>query len=80
MNGFVQRELIGKPEAQMNLGLAALDTPEDKVRQLYLAVLSREPSAGEMELMLAEFQTAPETAPANIAAAMVMSAEFLYLQ
>ncbi|MFZ4483681.1 MAG: DUF1549 domain-containing protein [Chthoniobacterales bacterium] len=80
MNGFVQRELIGKPEAQLNLGLAALNTPEDKVRQLYLAVLSREPSAGEMELMLAEFQTAPETAPANIAAAMVMSAEFLYLQ
>lgn len=80
MNGFVQREVIANPEAALNRGLAAAGTPEEKIRQLYLAVLSREPSVEEMELMRGEFDKNPESAPANIAAAMVMSAEFLYLQ
>jgi hypothetical protein len=80
MNGFVQREVLAQPDAVLNRGLAEAASPEDKIRRLYLSVLSREPSPGETDLMRAEFEADLETAPANIAAAMVMSAEFLYLQ
>lgn len=80
MNGFVQREVLAQPEAVLNREVAAADSPEEKIKRLYLTVLSREPSAEEMNLMLDEFEADPESAPTNIAAAMVMSAEFLYLQ
>ena len=80
MNGFVQREVIAKPEAQLNEDLAEADTPDEKIRQLYLSIFSREPDAEEATALQSEFESSPEAATANIASAMLMSAEFLYLQ
>jgi len=80
MNGFVQRELVGKPEAQLNVELAGAEEPEEKIRRLYLSIFSREPTPEESAELEAEFAASPETASANIASAMIMSAEFLYLQ
>ena len=80
MNGFVQRELVGKPEAQLNVELAGAGEPEEKIRRLYLSIFSREPTPEESDELKAEFAASPETASANIASAMIMSAEFLYLQ
>jgi len=80
MNGFVQRELIAKPDARLNLDLQSAESPAEKIRRLHLAIFSREPTAEETEQLTAEFDAAPESAAANIASAMIMSAEFLYLQ
>lgn len=80
MNGFVQRELIAKPDARLNLDLAGAETPAEKIRRLYLAIFSREPTPEETGALGPEFEASPEGAPANIASAMIMSAEFLYLQ
>ena len=80
MNGFVQRELIAKPDARLNLDLESAETPPEKIRRLHLAVFSREPTSDETGQLAAEFEAAPATAVANIASAMMMSAEFLYLQ
>lgn len=80
MNGFVQTELINKPDAHLNRDLENASTPEEKIRQLYLAVFSREPTADELTLMGEEFATSPQAAVANVASAMIMSAEFLYIQ
>lgn len=80
MNGFVQRDLVGKPDARLNVELAAADKPDEKIRRLYLSIFSREPTAGEADELAAEFAATPDAATANIASAMIMSAEFLYLQ
>ena len=80
MNGFVQSELINKPEARLNRDIERASEPEEKIRQLYLGIFSREPSAEELALMIDEFAASPEGAAANVASAMIMSAEFLYIQ
>ncbi len=80
MNGFVQAELINKPDAHLNRDIGRASAPEDKIRQLYLGIFSREPSAEELALMKEEFAASPEGAAANVASAMIMSAEFLYIQ
>jgi hypothetical protein len=80
MNGFVQRELVGRPEVLLNRELEGAASPVEKIRKLYLAILSREPSPEELAMLGEEFGHSPDTAPANIASAMLMSAEFLYVQ
>ena len=80
MNGFVQQELIAKQESKLNETVREAPEPADKIRKLYLAIFSREPTAEEAEALASEFERAPATAHANIASAMLMSAEFLYLQ
>jgi hypothetical protein len=80
MNGFVQHELIAKQESKLNETVREAPEPADKIRKLYLAIFSREPTAEEAEALASEFERAPATAHANIASAMLMSAEFLYLQ
>lgn len=80
MNGFVQQELIAKEKSKLNKDVREAPEPSDKIRQLYLAIFSREPTADEIAALEAEFERAPATAQANIASAMLMSAEFLYLQ
>lgn len=80
MNGFVQREIVGKPEALLNRELESATMPEEKIRKLSLAIFSREPTAEELTMLAEEFEHSPEAAQGNIASAMLMSAEFLYLQ
>ena len=80
MNGFVQAELVEKPDAQLNRNVGSASSTEKKIRQLYLGIFSREPSAEEISLISEEFSNSPATASANVASAMIMSAEFLYLQ
>ena len=80
MNGFVQAELINKPDAHLNRDVDGASTPDEKIRQLYLGIFSREPSDEEVALMTEEFKASPEAAAANVASAMIMSAEFLYIQ
>lgn len=80
MNGFVQREVIAKPEARLNADLAGAETAEEKIRRLYLSIFNREPAPEEVSALGAEFDDPSGTATANIASAMIMSAEFLYLQ
>lgn len=80
MNGFVQTELINNPEARLNRDIDRASAPGEKIRQLYLSIFSREPSAEELAVMKEEFAASPEGGVANVASAMIMSAEFLYIQ
>lgn len=80
MNGFVQTELVARADARLNLDIEEASSPADKIRRLYLGIFSREPSSEEAALMAEEFAVSPSSAVANIASAMIMSAEFLYLQ
>jgi hypothetical protein len=80
MNGFVQTELVNKTDAQINRDIEKAPSAAEKIRRLYLGIFSREPSAEEATLMAEEFAASPSTAAANVASAMIMSAEFLYIQ
>jgi hypothetical protein len=80
MNGFVQRQLVNKPDAHVYKSLQNVTSTHEKIRRLYLAILSRPPTTQEMEWMLAEVESAGDQAYRNIVGALVMSSEFVFLQ
>ncbi len=80
MNGFVQREIIGNPKSLLFQDLAGIDDPRDQIHRLCITILARPPSEAEMEWMLEEVTNHGESGIRNLAAALVMSSEFLFLQ
>lgn len=80
MNGFVQRELVNKTSAHLYKSLGSASSEKEKIRRLYIAILSRPPSDEEMSWMLEEVKKQGDAGYRNIVSALVMSSEFLFLQ
>ena len=80
MNGFVQRELVNNSSAHLYKSLDGATTDKEKIRRLYVAILNRPPTAGEMTWMLDEVAKQGAAGYHNIVSALVMSSEFLFLQ
>lgn len=80
MNGFVQRELVNKPTAHIYKSLEGASTTNEKIRRLYIAILSRLPTDEEMLWMIDEVNQQGDAGYRNIVSALVMSSEFLFLQ
>lgn len=80
MNGFVQRELVNNSSAHLYESLKGTFSDKEKIRRLYIAILSRPPTDQEMEWMLDEVKSERVAGYRNIVSALVMSSEFLFLQ
>ena len=80
MNGYVQEQLVNNTGASLYKSLEGATTDEEKIRRLYVTILSRPPSTEEMGWMLDEVKKGKETGYRNIVSALVMSSEFLFLQ
>jgi hypothetical protein len=80
MNGFVQRQLVNNSNAHIYKSLEGASSDEEKIRRLYIAILNRPPTEKELGWMLEETALAGEAAWSNIAASLIMSSEFLFLQ
>jgi len=80
MNGFVQDQLVNRSDAHLYKCLEDVTSDAEKVRRLYLAILSRTPTAEEMELMLDELKARGDEGCRNVVSCLVMSSEFLFLQ
>ena len=80
MNGFVQDHLVNRSDAHLYKCLEGANTPQDQVRRLYLTILNRPPTSHELEWMSDEVKINGEAGICNIAAALVMCSEFVFLQ
>ncbi len=80
MNGYVQQQLVNNSGASLYKSLEGAATDEEKIRRLYVTILSRPPSSEEMGWMLEEMKKGKEAGLRNIVSALVMSSEFLFLQ
>jgi hypothetical protein len=80
MNGFVQGKLVNQSGAHLYKCLDGVKSEHETVRRLYVSILSRPPTAQEMEWMLEELKTRGDAGRRNIVSALVMSSEFLFLQ
>jgi hypothetical protein len=80
MNGFVQRQLVSNSSAHLYKSLEGTKSDSEKIRRLYLAILSRPPSEEEMGWMMEEVKSQGEEGYRNIVSSLVMSSEFLFLQ
>ena len=80
MNGFVQGKLVNRPDAHLYQCLNGAGSDSEKIRRLYISILSRPPDDEEMGWMLDELKGRGEEGVRNIVSALVMSSEFLFLQ
>ena len=80
MNGFVQKQLVNNPGAHLYKSLEGASDAKEKIRRLYIAILSRPPSEEEFRWMLDEVNLSGDEAWPNIVSALVMSSEFLFVQ
>ena len=80
MNGFVQKKLVNSSAAHLYKSLEGVESDAEKIRRLYLAILSRTPTTEEMALMLDEFAARGDEGCHNVVSSLVMSSEFLFLQ
>ncbi len=80
MNGFVQKQLVNNSSAHLYKSLEGATSEKEKIRRLYIAILSRPPSDEEMTWMLEEVKVEGDAGYRNIVSALVMSSEFLFLQ
>ena len=72
MNGYVQKQLVNNSGASLYKSLAGAGTDEEKVRRLYITILSRPPSPEEMGWMIEEVKASGEDGYRNIVSALVM--------
>lgn len=80
MNGFVQEQLVHNKDAHLYKSLEGASDAREKVRRLYIAILSRPPSEEEIGWMMDEINLGGEASWPNIVSALVMSSEFLFVQ
>jgi hypothetical protein len=80
MNGFVQNQLVNRRAAHLYKSLDGAASDAEKIRRLYLAILSRTPTADEMAMMSEELEARGEEGCRNVVSCLVMSSEFLFLQ
>jgi hypothetical protein len=81
MNGFVQQRLVNNAGAHLYRSIEGVESDREKIRRLYLTILSRPPSDDEMSWMLEEISTRGAAEGCrNIVSALIMSSEFLFLQ
>jgi len=80
MNGFVQKKLVNRSGAHLYKSLEGVESDAEKIRRLYLAILSRTPTAEELALMLDEFAARGDEGCRNVVSSLVTSSEFLFLQ
>jgi len=80
MNGYVQDQLVNNSGAHLYKSLEGASTDQEKIRRLYITILSRAPSSEEMGWMLEEVKASGEDGYRNIVSSLVMSSEFLFLQ
>lgn len=79
MNGdlFSERGLLG-PHAPLMLAVRRAATPEDRVEAIYLAVVTRRPTADERAACVAALASGLE--PADLASALLNTKRFLFVQ
>jgi hypothetical protein len=80
MNGFVQAHIVNRDDADLYRCLEGVHDEEDQVRRLYLVILNRSPTHEELLWMSDEIRERGRNGIRNVAAALIMSSEFLFLQ
>ncbi|MBC7980112.1 MAG: DUF1549 domain-containing protein [Armatimonadetes bacterium] len=80
MNGYVQRQLVSNNDSHLYKSLEGASSVDEKIRRLYVAILSRAPTGEEMDWMKEEVTAQGEEGYRNIVSALVISSEFLFLQ
>ncbi|SHJ10161.1 Protein of unknown function [Rubritalea squalenifaciens DSM 18772] len=80
LNGQVETMVVSNESAALNKRLSSYSSPEDKIRVIFLSILSRTPTALEMDIMKEEVAQTGDKAYPNIISALLLTREFLFVQ
>jgi hypothetical protein len=80
VNGHVEKELVNNSGSELFKAVNKAGTPEEKIKSLFLSVLTRQPSTDEMAMMLEEVKASGDNAYKNIASALICTSEFMFMQ
>lgn len=80
VNGHVEKELINNSGAELFKNLNKAGSPEEKIKVLFLSILTRSPSEDEMAMMLDEVKANGDGGYKNIASALICTSEFMFMQ
>ena len=73
-------EVLSSPASRLSQALATSGTTADKVNTLYLALLSRQPTAAEKSILDGVIQERGDKAVADVAHALITGSQFLFVQ
>ncbi len=79
MNGSVQ-EMITNPDSLMIRSAKKRESAEEQVKDIFLTVLARKPTAAELTRSVAAVKEAPETASSDLIWSLLSGLEFLFVQ
>lgn len=80
LNGHVEKMIISNPDAAIHGTLNTVSSSKDKIRLLFLATLTRQPTELELSVMETEVKQSGDKGYQNILSALLLSREFLYIQ
>jgi hypothetical protein len=78
LNGPIA-EMLTNANSVFTRELGRANTPEEKIRKIYLTMLTREPTAAEMETLLAEVEASGEQGYDNIVWALLNTQQFMFV-
>jgi hypothetical protein len=79
LNGFIDAEVVSE-HSQLSATIAKIADPADKVRALFLMILSRQPSDKELALVMKNAAADGKDAIADIAWSLLNTNEFLFVR
>lgn len=80
LNGHVEKMIVSNKSAAIHQKLTSYTSPEDKIRVIFLSILTRTPTEQEMSIMREEVSQVGDKAYPNIIAALLLTREFLFVQ
>lgn len=80
LNGHVEKMIVSNKGAAIHKKLSSYTSPEDKIRVIFLSILTRTPTEMEMSIMKEEVSQTGDSAYPNIIAALLLTREFLFIQ
>ncbi len=78
LNGEVERNLVSNDGAYIFKQLEKGKTPEEKIKILFMSILTRSPDADEMAMMLEEVKANGSKGYKNIMSALICTSEFMF--
>lgn len=80
MNGFIEDRVLDNPDAALVQTVTAAETRDAKIHEIYLAMLSREPSRQERDMWIADIDKAGPLAYRDMVWVLANSHEFRFVR
>lgn len=80
MNGFVEQKIANDNTTVLMRNVFLAKTPEDKIQAIFMTLLNRKPTRGELKMWQKDFQQYPREAVSDLIWTLVNTNEFMFVK